>query len=125
MKRRFTFILIGLFQLVLWTAHAHTSEPALADITVEGVVTDDDGESLIGVNVIVKGTNKGTSTDFDGAFTLEDVDENAVLIFSYVGYETQEIELNGRTQLTVTMQSNSATLDELVEIGRASCRERG
>jgi len=102
--------------LVLWTAHAHTSEPALADITVEGVVTDDDGESLIGVNVIVKGTNKGTSTDFDGAFTLEDVDENAVLIFSYVGYETQEIELNGRTQLTVTMQSNSATLDELVVV---------
>src|SRR5690606_28907277 len=55
--------------------------------TVLGTVVDQSGEPLIGVNVQVKGTNKGTATDFDGRFTLEDVNENAILVFSYIGYQ--------------------------------------
>src|SRR5690554_2541645 len=60
-------------------------------ITVTGTVYDDAGQPLIGVNIQVKGTNQGTSTDFDGNFVLENVDEQAVLVVSYVGYQTQEV----------------------------------
>src|SRR5690625_4575452 len=64
--------------------------------TVNGTVTDEEGEPLIGVNIQVKGSNKGTSTDFEGKFNLEDIDENAILIISYMGYQTQEYSVAGK-----------------------------
>src|SRR5690625_3272884 len=64
---------------------------------VSGTVVDEEGEPLIGVNIQVKGSNKGTSTDFDGNFTLEDIDENAILMISYVGYQTQKVQVAGTT----------------------------
>src|SRR5665811_1257403 len=84
---------------------------------VNGVVVDEEQTTLIGVNVRVKGTNKGTATDFDGRFELEDVADDATLIFSYIGYQTQEILLNGRSELTITMISDAAVLDEVVVVG--------
>lgn len=84
---------------------------------VSGTVTDQAGESLIGVNVVVKGTNKGTATDFEGRFTLEDVNEQATLVFSYVGYQTQEVDVKGRTNISVTMTEDLQTLDEVVVVG--------
>src|SRR5690606_29195025 len=71
---------------------------------VSGMVTDQSGEPLIGVNVLVAGTTKGTATDIDGRFVLEDVNENATLIFSYIGYQTQEFVLNGRSSISITME---------------------
>src|SRR5690625_2527699 len=65
--------------------------------SVSGIVTDQDGEPLIGVNIQVKDSDKGTATDFDGKFSLEDISENAVLIVSYVGYQTQEVIVAGQT----------------------------
>src|SRR5699024_8416310 len=85
--------------------------------TVSGTITDDTGEPLIGVNIQVKGSNKGTSTDFDGEFTLEDIDENAILIISYVGYQTQEIPVAGKSNLDIVMSSDSQLLDEVVVVG--------
>ncbi|WP_236980568.1 SusC/RagA family TonB-linked outer membrane protein [Membranihabitans maritimus] len=85
--------------------------------TITGRVTDSDGEALIGVNVLVKGTNKGTSTDFEGNFTLEDVNENAVLVVSYIGYQTQEIPVNGEKEITITLLEDLQTLDEVVVVG--------
>src|SRR5690625_1383114 len=61
------------------------------DHVVEGVIIDQEGVPLIGVNIQVKGSNKGTATDFDGRFILDDIDENAILVISYIGYQTQEI----------------------------------
>src|SRR5690606_18129606 len=82
-------------------------------INVQGTVTDQEGEPLIGVNVVVKGTNQGTATDLDGRFVLEDVDENAVLIISYIGYQTQEVLVAGKTTLDITLLSDSQLLDEV------------
>ncbi len=85
--------------------------------TLSGAVKDQSGEPLIGVNVLVKGTNKGTSTDFEGRFTLEEVDEQAILVISYIGYQTQEIKIGGKTEIEVTLLEDSQTLDEVVVVG--------
>src|SRR5690606_31699277 len=86
-------------------------------LEVTGQVVDQDGSPLIGVNVLVDGTNKGTATDVDGRFVLEDVNENATLIFSYIGYQTQEFVLNGRSNISITMVEDLQTLDEVVVVG--------
>lgn len=86
-------------------------------IEVSGSVTDQAGEPLIGVNIQVKGTNKGAATDFEGKFSLMDVNENDVLVFSYIGYQTQEFSLNGRSNVNITMLEDSQTLDEVVVVG--------
>jgi len=91
------------------------STAMLAQVTVTGVVSDQMGP-LPGVNVLEKGTQNGTVTGFDGDFTLE-VAEDATLVFSYVGFKTQEIAVNGQTTINVTLQEDAAKLDEVVVIG--------
>lgn len=86
-------------------------------ITISGIVTGQEGETLIGVNVQVKGTNKGTSTDFEGHFQLNEVDVNDVLVFSYIGYQTMEVPVEGRSKINVTMATNAELLDEVVVVG--------
>src|SRR5690625_256435 len=92
--------------------------------SVTGTVTDQEGEPLIGVNIQVKGSNKGTATDFDGNFTLEDIDENAVLVISYVGYETQEIPVAGKSRLGIVMFTDSQLLDEVVVVGYGTQKKK-
>ena len=82
---------------------------------ISGSVTDDTGP-LPGASVVVEGTTTGTTTDFDGNFTI-DASSNAVLIFSYVGYQSQTVSLNGRTSLNIVLQEDAALLDEVVLIG--------
>src|SRR5690625_5427621 len=82
--------------------------------SVSGIVTNQEGEPLIGVNIQVKDSDKGTSTDFDGKFSLEDIDENAVLVVSYIGYQTQEVTVSGRSELTIILTSDAQLLDEVV-----------
>ncbi len=86
-------------------------------IDISGIVTDESGEPLIGVNIQVKGTNQGAATDFDGRFTLENINENAVLIISYIGYQTQEVEVGSNTSLSIVLQPDSQLLDEVVVVG--------
>ena len=81
------------------------------------VVSADDGFGLPGVNVIVKGTTNGTVTDFDGNYTLNVADLNATLVFSYIGFTTQEIPLNGQTTVNATMTEDATALDEVVLVG--------
>lgn len=85
--------------------------------SITGMVTDQNNHPLIGVNILVKGTNKGTTTDFEGRFSLSDVDEQAVLVLSYIGYRSQEVPLNGRTDLNIVMEEDVQTLDEVVVVG--------
>ena len=68
--------------------------------TVSGVVSDALGP-MAGANVLVKGTSTGALTDFDGNYTIDVMDSNAVLVFSYVGYTTQEIAVNGQSSINV------------------------
>lgn len=85
--------------------------------TVTGKVTDPAGQSLPGVNVLIKGTTNGTSTDGDGMYTLEMPDGLQTLIYSFIGYATEEIPVNNRTTLDVVMAEDLATLNEVVVIG--------
>ncbi len=86
--------------------------------TVSGTVVDDTGEPLIGVSVLIKGANAGVTTDIDGNYAIQVPNTKAaILSFSYVGMETQEIRLNGRTKLDVTLKPNSNALEEVVVVG--------
>ncbi len=86
------------------------------DITVQGTVTDEAGETLIGATVQQKGTSNGTVTDFDGNFTLT-VPTNAILSVSYIGYTPKEIAVNGQTNLTIVLSNDDQMLNEVVVIG--------
>ncbi len=88
-----------------------------ADHEVKGKVLDESGVGLPGVSVIVKGTQRGISTDMEGQFTLSVPGENSVLVFSFVGYVTREIIVGSRSSLEVTMTPDLKSLEELVVIG--------
>lgn len=83
-------------------------------VSISGRITDENGVAFPGVNVIVKGTNNGTSSDSDGKYSIEVAGENGVLVFSFVGYATQEVAVAGRTVIDVTMAPDVASLDEIV-----------
>lgn len=91
--------------------------------SVSGIVTDQEGEPLIGVNIQIKGSDKGTATDFDGKFSLEDISENAVLVISYVGYQTQEVAVEGSSNLEIVMMSDAELLDEVVVVGYGTMKK--
>ncbi len=88
-----------------------------AQVRITGTVTDAGGGPLIGVNVIERGTVNGTITDIDGNFTLNVASTNSVLVFSYVGFTTQEVPVGNNTRLTVVLAEDSETLQEVVVVG--------
>ena len=98
-----------LLSLISFTAFAQTT-------TVTGTVTDEVGP-MPGVTVLLKGTSNGVVTDFDGNYTITDVPADGVLVYSYVGFVTQEIPVSGRSEIDVTLESDVSTLDEVVVIG--------
>ncbi len=85
--------------------------------TVSGTVNDDDGTSLPGVTVVIKGTTQGTVTGADGTFSIPNVPEDAVLLFSFVGLKLQELPVAGLTTLNVVMEQSQIGLDEVVVVG--------
>ena len=96
-----------------------------AQQTVKGTVTDANGEPLIGAGAFVKGdTSHGTVTDIDGNYTLTDVDGSDVLVFSFMGYVTQEVPVNNRTVVNATLEEDNQYLDELVVVGYAVGNKR-
>ena len=90
-------------------------------ITVKGVVKDTADEPVIGASVVEKGTTNGIITDFDGNFELK-VSSNAVLSITFVGYQSQEIPVNGKTSFNVTLKEDTELLDEVVVIGYGTAR---
>ena len=94
---------------------------AQAQVSITGSVADDTGTPLIGVNILVQGTTDGTVTDFNGNYALT-ADADAVLIYSYTGYASQEVSVNGRSQIDVTMASDASLLDEVVVTGYGSSK---
>lgn len=84
--------------------------------TVTGIVSDEMGP-LPGANVSILGTNTGTTTDFDGVYTINNVPPDAVLLFSFVGFDSQEIPVNGRSTINVNLTQNASELDEIVLVG--------
>src|SRR5690606_16199288 len=89
----------------------------VVSVNLTGTVRNSEGEPLIGVNVLVKGSGVGTSTDVDGRFSLEDVAEDGILVFSYIGFQTQEVPVEGRTMHSIILQEDTHLLDEVVVVG--------
>ena len=96
---------------------AFVSTTVMAQGKVSGTVVDASGEPIIGASVIVKGSSTGTVTDFDGTFTLANAPQDATLVFSYVGYRTQNVALDGKSQINVTLEEDRQLLDEVVVVG--------
>lgn len=89
--------------------------------TITGVVTDSGtSQPLLGVSVLVKGTSNGAATDFDGKYTLRNVPSGAVLVYSYLGYQSQEIAYTGQASLNVSLVEDPSQLDAIVLIGYGS-----
>lgn len=111
--------LLVLFNLLFLCSVAFAQSPTTI---VRGTVTDDTGMPIPGVNVIQKGTSNGVVTDFDGNFAIE-VPQDAILVFSYLGYATVEYPVDGRAQLDVEMTSEASALDEVVVVGYGTQRK--
>jgi TonB-linked SusC/RagA family outer membrane protein len=89
-------------------------------VTVSGQVTSQEGEPLPGVSVLEKGTTNGTVTDTDGNYTFSVTNENVTLVFSFIGYTSQEIALGGRSRVDVSMVEDVVSLGEVVVVGYGS-----
>ncbi|WP_437398644.1 SusC/RagA family TonB-linked outer membrane protein [Flagellimonas lutimaris] len=107
-KSKLLTISFMLFQALLFAQN---------NMTVSGTVTDDQGQPLPGASVILMGTTNGVQTDFDGNYTLDDVSSNGTLAFSYVGFATKEIPINGQTTINASLQEDTQSLDEVVVVG--------
>jgi TonB-linked SusC/RagA family outer membrane protein len=95
-----------------------------AEINITGKVTDEQGAALPGVSIILKGTQRGTSTGTEGTFDFDVPDQSAVLIFSFVGYVTREIELGNARNITVSLFPENKALGEVVVVGYGSQRKQ-
>lgn len=127
LKKLFFLVLL----LIGFTITAPASDTQKADYwetqqdgrRITGKVIDENGETLIGVSVMVKGTNMGIVTDVDGNYVLNNVPENATLVFSFVGMSSQEILVGNQTNINVTMKEESIGLEEVVAIGYGTRRK--
>ncbi len=120
-------IFLMAFTVLFHTVAIGASEVILKEINLDkiitGTVTSEDGEPLIGANILVKGTATGAVTDIDGSYSLTAPDDATTLVFSYTGFETQEIEIAGRSIIDVTMASSSIGLEEVVVVGYGTMKK--
>ncbi|MEZ0131681.1 carboxypeptidase-like regulatory domain-containing protein, partial [Flavobacterium sp. LBUM151] len=90
---------------------------------IEGKITDASGLSLPGVNIQEKGTKNGTSTDFEGSFKINVTNNKATLVISYLGFQTQEVNIAGKTKVNVSLVEASNALTEVVVVGYGSVKK--
>jgi TonB-linked SusC/RagA family outer membrane protein len=94
------------------------SSPQKADdIKISGIVNDDNSEPLAGVNIVLKGTNKGVNSNAKGEYSIDVPNANAVLVFSFVGYKTTEVKVGSRNKINITLSEQDKVLDEVVVVG--------
>lgn len=118
-KRKWLFFLVALFLL-----NNATYLNAQEAIQVSGVVTDESGAFLPGVNVVLKGTVTGAVTDTEGRYNLSGVSPDGWLVFSFIGFENVEVEVGGRSSIHVVMKESGMSLNEVVVIGYGSMNKR-
>jgi TonB-linked SusC/RagA family outer membrane protein len=124
---RFPCFFLAIMCLMPLAAMAHTNDSpsnemkrhALTriDFTIQGKVTDDKGEPLPGVSIVIEGTQKGTTTDNNGAFSLSVPDKKSVLVFSYVGFTPKKEVVGDRKEINLILLEDARTIDELVVVG--------
>jgi len=113
-RREILFMLFAFFLSL--GAHAQS-------VNVSGTVTDETGYGIIGASIQEKGTTNGTVTDLDGNFNLQ-VSNGATLIFSYIGYQTQEVEVKGQRTINLTLREDTELLDEVVVVGYGTMQRK-
>ena len=99
------------------------SYSAFAQISISGTVTDDLEQPLPGVNILIEGTAQGTITDVSGNYIIEIPDENAALLFSFVGYKTERVPVGNQSEISISMIPDFAELDEVVVVGYGTQRK--
>ncbi|WP_431242228.1 carboxypeptidase-like regulatory domain-containing protein [Flavobacterium sp. P21] len=100
------------------------SYDAVPQKSIKGLVIDESGMPMPGVSVLEKGSKNGTSTDFDGKFTLKVDNDNAVIVVSYLGYVTAEVAVKGEASITVKMKKATTSLDEVVVVGYGKMKKK-
>ena len=111
----YTYSVKGNYVIITPSDQVHEKEDQKI-VTVSGKVVDEKGEPIIGANVVVSGTTNGTITDFNGIFTVN-VEENATLEVSYIGFLSQKVSTKGNTKLHVVLKEDSQKLEEVVVVG--------
>lgn len=106
---------VRLIFLTLFIFFGHVAS-AQTELQVQGTILDSTGEPLPGVNIVIKGTSDGTVSDLDGKYSLN-VPADAVLVFSFVGFTSQEIPVNNQTEINITLGDDLSDLDEFVVVG--------
>ena len=96
---------------------------AMAQGVVKGTVNDEAGEPVIGATIKVQGTNEGAITDFNGNFSIQAA-SNATLKITYVGYEPQDVNVNGRSNITIVLKEDNTTLNDVVVIGYGTMKKK-
>ena len=125
-----SFLIVSVFKVNAATSPDSSKKSEIvnkmseADITIKGVVLDELGQPMIGVNIAQKGSAKGTTTDFDGSFTITVSSNTVALVVSYVGYETKEVEIAGKTNISISMVPVSKTLNEVVIVGYGTQKKK-
>ena len=104
------------------TTNSDTNTDGDAGKTIKGVINDEQGETIIGASVIIKGEDTGTTSDMDGRFTLE-APEGAILVISYIGYHTHEVKVRKRSLLRVVLKEDNQLLDEVVVVGYGTVKK--
>ena len=103
--------------LVLTSLSPAAVYAAFPAVEVSGEVLDETGKAIPGVNILIKGTTDGTTTDAEGKFKINVPDQNTILVFSFIGYSTQEITVGARSNITVNLEPDLTTLSEIVVVG--------
>lgn len=108
--------------LVICIGHIHwavaeNQQNSLPEKTVTGTVLDIDGNAVIGVNITVKGTTQGTVTDLEGNYSIQIKNTSGILVFSYIGYSTQELEIKDQRTINVVLREASTVLEDIVVVG--------
>ena len=116
-KINYYLLVIAALLCNLSLSAAELTTISLADVIVTGQVMDETNKPIPGVNVVIKGTSKGTSTDQDGKFSIAVPDDNAVLVFSFIGYSPKEVVVGSRTVVDVSLDPDVSTLTEVVVVG--------
>ena len=115
------FILVAISQDLFAKDYSEGNFKTLKVIrTFSGKVTEENGQPIPGVSISLKGTSKGTNTDVNGNFKIEVMDENSILVFSFVGFETQEISVGKTDNLLIKLKVNTKLLSEVVVVGYGS-----
>jgi TonB-linked SusC/RagA family outer membrane protein len=132
LKPKLTLLLLALFSIQI---NAKTNSPSITnsfdvknvdfqELTIAGQITDQSGMPLPGASVLVKGTNNGVSTDFDGNYEIKVSNNKVTLVFSYLGFVTQELTIDGQSTLNVSLIADNTDLDEIVIVGYGTQRKK-